>query len=245
MAGVEGIPLAIQKGLEPAGEIHRIRVRGHADIAEIACAIARRDIHAAAKRDREVGEIAANADALAKPVGGGAARIRRAGSRSGCGRGRNRRWPGRAPRPSRSRCRIALQAKSLDDVAVAVAARQEKAQDVDRQFGHRRERRVLRRRFRLTGIADQKIAAEGDESRPGFDPRHPVIERIDIGLHRDGWARRDDVGRKKIIVARRMHIELQQHRRRRRAFERDPVACSDDHPLSPSHAMRRDETTNA
>ncbi len=65
MAGVHRVPVAAEIDLEPGAEIHRRRVRRHADIAEIAGAVARRDVHAAAKRDREMGEVAADAG----PVG--------------------------------------------------------------------------------------------------------------------------------------------------------------------------------
>ena len=50
--------------LEPGREIHRRVVRRHADVAEIAGAIARRDVHAAAERDREMREVAAHAAPL-------------------------------------------------------------------------------------------------------------------------------------------------------------------------------------
>jgi len=47
--------------LEPAAEIHRSVVHGHADVSEIAGAVTRRYVHAAAQRDGEVGKIAAHA----------------------------------------------------------------------------------------------------------------------------------------------------------------------------------------
>ena len=59
---VEGIPTALQKHLEPGTEIHRVGNRRHADITEIAGAVARRDIHAAAQCDREMGKVAAHAE---------------------------------------------------------------------------------------------------------------------------------------------------------------------------------------
>ena len=84
VAGVERVPAPAQKDFEPGAEVHRRRVGRNADVAEIAGAIARRDVHAAAERDRQMGEIAADADALAQPVGGGAARVRASRSQSGC-----------------------------------------------------------------------------------------------------------------------------------------------------------------
>ena len=49
VAGVEGVPAAAEIDFEPALEIHRRRVGRHADVAEIAGAIARRNVHAAAE----------------------------------------------------------------------------------------------------------------------------------------------------------------------------------------------------
>ena len=53
---------AAEIGLEPAGEVHRDRGRRDADVAEIA--IARRNVHATAEGDRQVGIVAANAGAF-------------------------------------------------------------------------------------------------------------------------------------------------------------------------------------
>src|SRR5271157_3720585 len=58
------MPFAAEKRLEPGAEIHRRWVRRHADVAEISVAVARRDVHAAAERDRKMREIAAYAAAF-------------------------------------------------------------------------------------------------------------------------------------------------------------------------------------
>ena len=65
--GVEGMPAPVEKDFEPGGKVHRRRIRGHADVAEIAGAVARRHVHGAAERRGEMGEIAADADAFAQP----------------------------------------------------------------------------------------------------------------------------------------------------------------------------------
>src|SRR5258705_9988394 len=62
--------------LEPAGEIHRV-IRGwHADVAEIAGAIARRNVHAATERDGEVRVVATHALAFIERLPGGFGRAR-------------------------------------------------------------------------------------------------------------------------------------------------------------------------
>src|SRR5262249_43274540 len=71
VAGVEGVPAAAEIDLEPGAEIHRIGLRRYADVAEIAGAVARRDVHAAAERDREVREVAADAAPLDHHLGRG------------------------------------------------------------------------------------------------------------------------------------------------------------------------------
>ena len=67
--GVEGEPASVEKHLEPGAEIHRRRVFRHADIAEIARAIARRNVHAAAERNGQMGEVAADAELLVVAFG--------------------------------------------------------------------------------------------------------------------------------------------------------------------------------
>ena len=83
----------------------------HADIAQIAGAIARRDIHAAAERDRQMGEVAADAFALGIAFRRGAVGAGMLDSRTGCGHGCSRGWPAPAASPARS-CRTAPRPRS-------------------------------------------------------------------------------------------------------------------------------------
>ena len=73
-----------------------IGVDGNADVAEIAGAIARGDVHAAAERDGEMGEVAAYADAFAHRIAGAARRARLGVAEPDMARGRSRRSPSRA-----------------------------------------------------------------------------------------------------------------------------------------------------
>ena len=52
LRAIERVPAPAEIGLEPGGEIHRAVRRRDADVAEIAGAVARRNVHAAAERDR-------------------------------------------------------------------------------------------------------------------------------------------------------------------------------------------------
>src|SRR4029077_11886448 len=64
VARIEGKPAPIKIHLKPGAEIHRRRIGRNADVAEVARAIARRDIHAAAQRHRQMRKITAHADAF-------------------------------------------------------------------------------------------------------------------------------------------------------------------------------------
>src|SRR5215213_8472619 len=64
VAGIEGVPMATEIDFEPGAEIHRRIDRRNTDIAEISRAVPGGDVHAAAERDREMGEIPAHPPAL-------------------------------------------------------------------------------------------------------------------------------------------------------------------------------------
>ena len=76
VARVHRVPTPIEKHVKPGIEIHRCWVWRHADVAEISVAVARRNVHAAAERDREMREVAAHADALGVGFIGRARRTR-------------------------------------------------------------------------------------------------------------------------------------------------------------------------
>ena len=67
-----------EKDLEPGAEIHGIGINRNADVAEIAGAIARGNVHAAAERYGEMREVAAHANPFVHGIAGaaGGARIR-------------------------------------------------------------------------------------------------------------------------------------------------------------------------
>src|SRR5208337_1412064 len=71
-------PAPTEKDLAPGAEIPGVDIGGNAYVAEIAGAIAGGNVHAAAERDREVREVAADADAFVHGIAGatGRARIR-------------------------------------------------------------------------------------------------------------------------------------------------------------------------
>jgi hypothetical protein len=78
VARVYGVPTAIEKDFGPGAEIHRIGINRNADVAEIAGAIPRGNIHAPAEPDGEMREVAAYTNAFMHGIAGaaGGARIR-------------------------------------------------------------------------------------------------------------------------------------------------------------------------
>src|SRR2546423_5266067 len=69
MASVEGVPAAAQVNLVPAAEIHRQHER-HADVAHVTRHVTSGDVHAAAKREGEMTEVAADAARIVVNVEG-------------------------------------------------------------------------------------------------------------------------------------------------------------------------------
>ena len=69
MAGVEREPTAAEENLEPGAKIHRCGIPGHADIPQIASAVAGGNVHAAAQGHSEMGKVPADADALGMSFG--------------------------------------------------------------------------------------------------------------------------------------------------------------------------------
>ena len=64
--GVECVTAAAKINLEPRAEVHGRVLWRNADVAEIAGAIAGRNVNAAAERDRKMREVAANASPLSE-----------------------------------------------------------------------------------------------------------------------------------------------------------------------------------
>ena len=71
VARVEGMPPAAEIDFDPRRKIHRRVRRRKADVGDVAGAIARRDVQAAAESDRQMCVVAANAAALSECFGRG------------------------------------------------------------------------------------------------------------------------------------------------------------------------------
>src|SRR4029453_227479 len=186
VARVERVPASAEIGLEPAGEIHRAIGRRHADVAEIAGAIARRNVHAAAEGDSEVGVVAAHASALLvglpRRLGGAGMLVAelnvvmdeiadRLDAPPTCGR-------------------VAEQAPGDlgQAVGLAVATAEEKDDRLVGQFLDRLLRRRGGHHVERAAVAHGAIAREADSARGRHEATAPVAEAIAVGRDRDGGA---------------------------------------------------------
>ena len=183
VAGVEGVPMAVEKCLEPGREIHRSVRRRHTDVAEVAGAVARRDVHAPAEGNGEVRIIATDS----RPVVVGLER-----------------------RPGHSRVVIAegdvpvdIVADRLDAVpsrwhlleeiprnlgqpiGFAIPASQQKEQGVVGQVRHRNLLRLGNDHVGHPGIVHDRIDGNAHSPLRRDDAGAPVAEAVAIGCDRN------------------------------------------------------------
>lgn len=71
VARVECLPASAEVNLKPSAEIHRRTVRGHTDVAKVTGAIACRNIHVTAQRNRKVSEVATHTGSFGISIPGG------------------------------------------------------------------------------------------------------------------------------------------------------------------------------
>src|SRR5258708_5727353 len=222
VASIEGEPLAIEIDLEPRTEIHRSRVRWNADVAEIAGAIARRNVHAAAQGDGEMGEVAADADALIVAFGSGAVAagvmVAERNALMDIVADRLHPGPSAVDAAEQRPCQIGQL------LGIAVATAQQIDQDVVGQFTDRNLSRVGSRGIGQTAVGDQKRVANFQQAGRCYDPGAGVAEHVDIITPLHVPRKTDLVRTEKILATRRMDAQHQYHWRFLKALERDVVA---------------------
>ena len=176
---------AAQIDLEPAGEIHRRIHRRYADIAQIAGAVARRDIHAAAERDRQMGEVPTHAGALliGFPGGLGRTRVLVAEGEVVVDEVADRLHAS----PSGRRCREQAPGDLRQSVRLAITAAEQVQQRLFRQVLHRVLRRVGPDRIGVAGVVDDGMAGKADLPGRRDDPADPIAEQIVIARDRNRW----------------------------------------------------------
>src|SRR6202034_741634 len=166
------VPAAGQKDLEPGAEIHWINVDRNADVAEIPGAIAGGNVHAAAERNGEMGEVAADAYAflhgIARAAGRARIRVAEADFRVNeiADRLHNSRAAGQVsePRPG----------EIGELVAVAIPAREQEQQHVVGKVGDGRRLHIWRRLVGLARVVNDEAIRECDNAGGNLDARDAI-----------------------------------------------------------------------
>jgi hypothetical protein len=189
MARVEGEPAPIEKDFEPSVIVHWSRVRRHAYVAQKTIGVTRRYVHAAAESDREMGEVAANADPLLIGfIGGtGGAGILIAERQMVADEIADRLNPAPA-----AKCRSEqLPSDVTKLVGFAITAAERKNQRVVWQSFDRDLFGIELDRIGLAAILDDGVAANRQITRGRDKPANMVAECVEISLRRNRrpWSR--------------------------------------------------------
>ena len=218
VAWIEDMPVPTEINFDPGGKIHCLIRRWQADVSDVAGAIARRNIEAAAERRGEMCKVAAHALAL---VIGLVRRPRRARILvaeihdvvdviADC----------LHTRPARRH--IAEEAPGFvrQPIGLAIAAGEQELQRLggkllDRMLDGSRERPAIP----FAGIVDDRIGQNLEMAGRREEAIAPIAETIAIAFERDTRARDDIIRLFEIGCARIMHIEHDDHRRRLREFK--------------------------
>ena len=182
-----------------------------------------------------MGEIAADADAFAHRVAGGAG-----GARLGVAEAdlRMDEVADRLRAPPAARYRVELRPREIGEiVAVAIAARNQVQQHFVGKPGDRRQLGIGGDFVGQAGIVNPEAIVKSNEAGGNLDARDAIAIMIEIGAHGVRWVGIDDVGRAQVADARGMDVELQQHRRLRRALKSDVEARFDQHLTTPVSAL--------
>ena len=178
VARVEGVPAAVEVGLEPGREVHRLGGRRRLDVRDVAEHVAGRDVQRPAEGDGEVRVVAT--DALAGPVGVG-------GRRPRVGRARH---PGQVavdevddglhPAPARRQVPEALPGLVAELVGQAEAAGHDEAHDL---VGQRRDRHLRGAGLDHVGRGREgQLGLVGDPRVAGGDPEALAAVAVEVDI---------------------------------------------------------------
>jgi hypothetical protein len=135
VTSIERVPATAKESLKPGVEVHWRRIRRHPDIAEIAIAVTRGNIHTAAKGHREVGKVSTNAATVLERLNRGPsfARLSVAKGKPIMHKVADRlnRRPAISDSPELPPCKIGKQ------IRFAIATRRKKRQRLRRNRGYR------------------------------------------------------------------------------------------------------------
>jgi len=190
MTRIHRVPTPSEKDLEPGAEIHRIDVDRNADVAEIAGAVAGGNVHAAAKRDGKMGEVAAHADAFVHGIAGATSWARVGMTKADL---RMNEIADRLNTQGAGQLSELRPGEIGELVAIAIAAREQEQQYFVGKVGDRRRPHVGGRFVRLARVLNDEAIGERHEPRRDFDARDPVAEKIEIRTHGQRGIRGDPV----------------------------------------------------
>ena len=227
MAGIEGVPAVPQVDLEPGAEVHRVHIGRNADVAQIAVAVTRRDVHAAAEGDGEVREVAADAATLGENVQGrlGRARILVAELHMAEQPAADRLYP----RPARWGLPEQVPGDGQHLGHLAVAAPQQERQTLIRQVLDLRLRRVRRDDLVLPAVGHEGLGTKPQPARRGDYPVAAVAEAVYELRHGQFRLGAGPVFAGHPVCLRGVRVEHQQHGGGHGELENDVVADTDKH----------------
>ncbi len=222
---IEGMPVAVHVRLEPRGKVHRAIRRQRADVAEVAGAVARGNVHAPAEGDREMRVVAADALPLREHL---PRRSRRAGVRV-VERDVVMHVVANGLHPQGARCGDF----SKSDQATSESRSVSQYRLPRRNCRHSSGRSCTACcRSDSTGGSGRPesftIALADSRIRPGgaTSPRAPVAEGVAVERERHRRIRRQTIGNHDVAGAAVMDVHHQHHRRRLRTVVNQFVADS-------------------
>ena len=227
MAGIERVPAAAEIDFEPGAEIHRGILGRHADVAEIAGAVARRNVHAAAQRDGEVGEVPANAAPLVMgiPRRSGPARVLVTEPHAVVDVIADR----LNQRPSLADFAESGPCETDQAIRLAITAAEQINQDVHRQRLQRTLRRFRDHCIRFSAVPYEDVRRDRQAARRRADDVADVAEPVAIFGGVERGIEPHAIRGQQIGNARWMDAQRQDHGRRLRAVIGNLVACANLH----------------
>jgi hypothetical protein len=217
VARVYRVPTAIEKDFGPGAEIHGVGINRNADVAEIAGAIPRGNVHAPAERYGGMREVAAYANAFVHGIarGAGWARIWILKRIFAC-----------------TKSQIACARWRPPNIIPKFDQAKSASLSLSQYLLWSRNRSTSSGRSAVGVISMSGGVSSGwpeswmtkrlekcDEPRRNLDPCNAIAEMIDVGAHREVGIAVNLVRREQVRITRWMYAELKEHRRLSRAFE--------------------------
>src|SRR5579862_8059916 len=227
VARIERVPSAAEVRLEPAREVHRSVWRRYANVAEIAGAVARRNVHATAKCDRQMREVTADPPAFLEGLRGRftGTRVLVTESDMLVDEIADR----LNPRPAGWKSSEQVPGGLGQMVGFAISATQKKDQ---RFFGQVLDRMLTGAGgdfVGLAGVSNDSGAGDSDAALGSHDPGAPVSEPVAICGNRHARIGSQKIRNDYIRCARVMDVQVQNHRSGLRTFVNQLVTDSDLH----------------